>query len=87
MSRNERDVTAVAGDRRLILDGEVVAPDSAGHPSFSRLRRRMNVHQPTPDLIAGFPLRYNVFDLLGLDGKCWSASPTHGGGSCLSASA
>jgi bifunctional non-homologous end joining protein LigD len=27
------------------------------------------VHQPSPDLIAGFRLAYNVFDLLGLDGR------------------
>jgi bifunctional non-homologous end joining protein LigD len=83
MSRNERDVTlsypdlvtVVAGDRQMILDGELVAPDNAGRPSFSRLQRRMNVHQPSADLIAAFPLAYNVFDLLGLDGKLLLDAP------------
>jgi bifunctional non-homologous end joining protein LigD len=83
MSRNERDVTlsypdlaaAVTGDRQMILDGELVAPDDAGRPSFARLQRRMNVHQPTADLIAGYPLAYNVFDLLALDGKSLLDTP------------
>jgi bifunctional non-homologous end joining protein LigD len=83
MSRNERDVTlsypdivaAVPGDRQLILDGEVVAPDRDGRPSFARLQRRMNVHQPGPDLVSGFPLAYNVFDLLSLDGKALLDEP------------
>ena len=81
LSRNERDVTAAYPDlveavlaavptgRRVILDGEVVSPDAAGRPSFSRLQRRMNVHEPSPALRAEFPLAYNVFDLLGLDGR------------------
>src|ERR1700761_1004531 len=46
LSRNERDVTgsypdiaaAVAGDRALVLDGEVIAADAHGHPSFARLQ-------------------------------------------------
>jgi bifunctional non-homologous end joining protein LigD len=78
LSRNERDVTtaypdiagALAGRRtEMVLDGEIVAPDAKGRPSFARLQRRMNVHQPTPALIEEFALHYNVFDVLHFDGK------------------
>jgi bifunctional non-homologous end joining protein LigD len=77
MSRNEHDVTAAYPElaaalprgRELILDGELVALDSHGHPSFARLQRRMNVHEPSAELIAEVPLTYDVFDLLALDGK------------------
>ncbi|WP_433303311.1 non-homologous end-joining DNA ligase [Actinoplanes sp. CA-030573] len=73
LSRNERDVTAaypdvadaVRGLGTLVLDGEIVAPDAHGRPSFARLQRRMGVHEPSAELISGTPLRYNVFDLLG----------------------
>jgi bifunctional non-homologous end joining protein LigD len=83
LSRNERDVTAtypdiadtVRGLGTLVLDGEIVAPDADGRPSFAHLQRRMNVHQPTPTLISGTPLHYNVFDLLGLDGEPLLTAP------------
>ena len=83
LSRNERDVTAaypdiadaVRGRGTLILDGEIVAPDAHGRPSFARLQRRMNVHQPSAELIAGTPLHYNVFDVLGVDGSSLLAAP------------
>jgi bifunctional non-homologous end joining protein LigD len=83
LSRNERDVTAAYPDiadtlrglGTMILDGEIVAPDADGRPSFARLQRRMNVHEPTPALISGTPLHYNVFDLLALDGESLLASP------------
>jgi bifunctional non-homologous end joining protein LigD len=75
LSRNERDVTAsypdvadaVRGSGTLVLDGEIVAPDGHGRPSFARLQRRMNVHRPSAELISGTPLHYNVFDLLAED--------------------
>jgi bifunctional non-homologous end joining protein LigD len=83
LSRNERDVTAaypdiadaVRGLGTLVLDGEIVAPDAHGRPSFARLQRRMGVHEPSPALIEGTPLHYNVFDLLRLDGKSLLATP------------
>jgi len=84
LSRNERDVTTaypdVVGDltgRRteMVLDGEIVAPDAKGRPSFARLQRRMNVHQPTPALIEEFALHYNVFDVLHFEGKSLVDAP------------
>src|SRR5689334_25318322 len=61
LSRNERDVTAAYPDVAeavpkggvLVLDGEIVAPDAHGRPSFARLQRRMGVHEPSPALIEG----------------------------------
>jgi bifunctional non-homologous end joining protein LigD len=84
LSRNERDVTtaypdiagALEGRRtEMVLDGEIVAPDAHGRPSFARLQRRMNVHQPTPALIDEFALHYNVFDVLHFDGKSLVDAP------------
>jgi bifunctional non-homologous end joining protein LigD len=83
LSRNERDVTAaypdiasaVTGRTDMVLDGEIVAPDEDDRPSFARLQRRMNVHQPSPELISGTPLHYNVFDVLSLRGKSLLAEP------------
>jgi bifunctional non-homologous end joining protein LigD len=53
---------------QAVLDGEVVAFDRAGRPSFERLQRRMHVTDPAPRLIRDVPVRYIVFDLLYLDG-------------------
>jgi bifunctional non-homologous end joining protein LigD len=53
--------------RSLLLDGEVVAYE-AEQTSFSRLQQRLGVREPSPDLVAAFPVVYCVFDLLEVDG-------------------
>ncbi|MBC6459769.1 non-homologous end-joining DNA ligase [Actinomadura sp. HBU206391] len=54
--------------RQAILDGEVVAFDRTGRPSFELLQRRMHVAHPDRHVIREVPIRYVVFDLLFLDG-------------------
>jgi bifunctional non-homologous end joining protein LigD len=54
---------------QAVLDGEMVAFDSDGRPSFERLQRRMHVAHPPQRLIRDVPVRYVVFDLLYLDGN------------------
>ena len=56
--------------REAVLDGEIVAFDDAGRPSFERLQRRMHVTAPTAvrRLAASTPVVYAIFDLLYLDG-------------------
>jgi bifunctional non-homologous end joining protein LigD len=54
---------------QAVLDGEVVAFDHDGRPSFGRLQRRMHVAHPPQRLIRDVPVRYVVFDLLYLDGN------------------
>jgi bifunctional non-homologous end joining protein LigD len=54
---------------RFVLDGEIVAQDERGRPSFQLLQRRMhvnNAHQ-IARLSLAVPASYYVFDLLGFD--------------------
>ncbi|MEV0732292.1 non-homologous end-joining DNA ligase [Polymorphospora sp. NPDC050346] len=66
------EVGRLLGNRRAVLDGEIVALTPSGAPSFSRLQRRMNVSAPKSALISAVPVVYVVFDVLFLD----SASTT-----------
>ncbi|MEU0154050.1 non-homologous end-joining DNA ligase [Micromonospora fulviviridis] len=85
LSRNDRDVTRaypelgeladLLAGRRAVLDGEIVALDADGRPSFSALRRRMHVRAPAAALVASTPVRYYLFDLLHLDGRDTTALP------------
>jgi bifunctional non-homologous end joining protein LigD len=55
---------------RAILDGEVVALDAEGRPSFGALQRRMHVTSDAAvrRLAKETPVTYVIFDLLWLDG-------------------
>jgi bifunctional non-homologous end joining protein LigD len=79
-SRNLNDITAAypevrglldeLGMHEAVLDGEIVAFDDQGKPSFERLQRRMHVVSPSSvrRLAASLPVVYAIFDLLYLDG-------------------
>jgi bifunctional non-homologous end joining protein LigD len=58
--------------RRAVLDGEVVAMDEKGRPSFQRIQRRMTLTDPRmlKARVRDTPVDYMVFDLLHLDGRC-----------------
>jgi bifunctional non-homologous end joining protein LigD len=80
-SRNGRDVTEgypevrglleQLGMSEAVLDGEIVAFDENGRPSFERLQSRMHVRGPSQvkRLQASTPVVYAIFDLLYLDGE------------------
>jgi bifunctional non-homologous end joining protein LigD len=77
--RTQRNATAAFPDlvralraipaTRVILDGEIVAFDARGMPSFARLAER--IHKTEPRAIAqaarAVPVQYVVFDILALD--------------------
>jgi bifunctional non-homologous end joining protein LigD len=54
-----------------VLDGEIVAFDREGRPSFERLQRRMNVRDEhmARRMADEIPVSYVVFDLLEVDGE------------------
>jgi bifunctional non-homologous end joining protein LigD len=59
------------GTHHAILDGEVVAFDENGRPSFGRLQHRMHLANAAEvrTRAADLPITYVVFDLLELDGN------------------
>jgi len=65
------------GHRRAVLDGEVVAFDENGLPSFERLQRRMHVTSEAAvrRRVRDVPATYVAFDLLWLDGHALTDRP------------
>ncbi|HEY8001103.1 MAG TPA: non-homologous end-joining DNA ligase [Solirubrobacterales bacterium] len=69
-------VDALQG-REAILDGEIVAFDESGRPSFQLLQRRMGLSNEATIRIRASetPATYVAFDLLWLDGRSLLAEP------------
>jgi bifunctional non-homologous end joining protein LigD len=80
LARNGKDVTAAypelrdlsraLGSREMLLDGEIVAFDTQGRPSFQALQTRMHLRGETAvrRRAASTPVTYLIFDLLWLQG-------------------
>jgi bifunctional non-homologous end joining protein LigD len=86
-SRNGADITrtfpeitaalaGVVGNRSVVLDGEIVALDNTGVPSFSRLQQRWPQNRrPSAELLRQVPTHFYAFDILDLDGNNISRQP------------
>ena len=75
-----REFSRAQGARRLILDGEIVAFDNEGRPSFERLQSRMHLASDSAVRRAcgDTPVTYVIFDLLYLDGRLTLLTPRTG---------
>jgi bifunctional non-homologous end joining protein LigD len=86
-SRNLREITSQypevrgvleeLGAREAVLDGELVAFEEGGRPSFQRLQTRMHVvsESEVRRRMRDVPVTYVIFDLLYLDGHSLFDSP------------
>ena len=63
------------GGHSAILDGEVIARDGHGRPSFARLQRRLRVQRPSRTLLSSVPASFCLFDVLHLDGQDLTSRP------------
>jgi bifunctional non-homologous end joining protein LigD len=70
-------MNASLGSHGAVLDGEIVAFDGDGRPSFEALQRRMHVgsRAQARKLAKGTPVTYVIFDLLWLDGHSLMREP------------
>lgn len=65
-----------AARRQIILDGEIVALDRDGRPSFARLQRRWPQNRrPSLALLQQVPVRYFAFDVMAVDDQDVSGLP------------
>ena len=80
LSRNGADITRTfpeisvalptALSRPVVLDGEIVAFDAQGVPSFARLQQRWpQSRRPSAELLRAVPVRFFAFDVLNHDGQ------------------
>ncbi|MGN6815879.1 MAG: DNA ligase D, partial [Solirubrobacterales bacterium] len=73
----ERRISRALGSHEAVLDGELVAFDENGKPSFERLQQR--IHNTDENVVRRrmktHPVVYVVFDLLYLDGEDLTAEP------------
>ncbi len=86
-SRNLNDITdaypelgrlnRALSSHAVVLDGEIVAFDGAGRPSFGALQPRMNLGSRTQAkrMAKDAPVTYVIFDLLWLDGHSLMGLP------------
>ena len=84
-SRNGTEITAAYPEltsltgvgRDAVLDGEIVALDRSGRPSFAALAERMHVRDPRRAVrLAGtVPVTYMIFDLLRYGGRDLTGRP------------
>jgi len=80
-SRNQEDVTrrypelrplsGVLGSHEVVLDGELVALDDKGRPSFEQMQQRMGLNSDSEirRKMREVPVFYMIFDLIYLDGR------------------
>ena len=86
-TRNRHDVTVrypelrglgpALGARASVLDGEIVALDERGRPSFERLQRRMGLNDPSEIArqAAAVPIVYMLFDVIYLVDRLTAPAP------------
>jgi bifunctional non-homologous end joining protein LigD len=72
-----RELARTLGARRMVLDGEIVAFDEQGRPSFERLQARMHLASDSAvrRRMRDIPATYVIFDLLYLDGHTAMSLP------------
>jgi bifunctional non-homologous end joining protein LigD len=72
-----RRISRLLGAHEAVLDGEIVAFDENGRPSFERMQQR--IHNTDENVIRRrmktHPVVYVIFDLLYLDGEDLTAEP------------
>ena len=66
-----RELGEALGAREVVLDGEVIAVNQEGRPSFERLQERMGLSNEADvrRKMREVPVGYMIFDLLYLDGR------------------